>query len=64
MYIIGDNPIKSKDDFEVISNRQFMKIYTAKLTKGLIKNTDESCSSHLYKMGVNTDDSALICCQF
>ena len=63
MYIIGDS-VKSKDNLKVIYNRQFMKNYIAKLTKGLIKNTDESCNSHLYYVATNVDKSALISCRF
>ena len=61
MYIIG-NPIKSKDDVEIISAREFMKIYTSKLTKGLIKNIDESANSHLYY--VWADKNLSVTCRF
>ena len=63
MYIIG-TPIKSKDNLQVISGREFMKLYVKKFTDGLIKSTGESHTSHLYYESINQDGTIMIVCRF
>jgi hypothetical protein len=63
MYIIG-NKHDFSDTYINISNAEFIKILVSKLTKGLIKNTDESACSHLYCKMDNPDKSAMIYSKF